>query len=134
MLVTDGDHCLLARQSGWPEGALSTLAGFVEPGETLEEAVAREVLEEAGVPVREVRYRGSQPWPFPSSLMLGFQATAADTALRIDGVELEFARWVHRDELAGFGEWGDGSTGPKLPRPDSISRWLIETWRGGADR
>ncbi|GAA0572151.1 NAD(+) diphosphatase [Caenispirillum bisanense] len=134
MLVTDGDLCLLGRQGWWPDGALSTLAGFVEPGETLEEAVAREVREEAGIAVRDVRYRGSQPWPFPSSLMLGFEAIAASTELRIDTTELEFARWVHRDELAGFGEWGDGSDGPKLPRADSISRWLIESWRLGTGR
>ncbi|SOD98966.1 NAD+ diphosphatase [Caenispirillum bisanense] len=129
MLVSDGDRVLLGRQAWWPPGALSTLAGFVEPGETLEEAVAREVQEEAGVVVRDVVYRGSQPWPFPSSLMLGFWATAETTDIHIDRQELETACWVHRDELAGFGEWGDGTDRPKLPRADSISRWLIETWR-----
>lgn len=129
MLVTDGDRCLLGRQAWWPPGAVSTLAGFVEPGETLEEAVAREVLEEAGIRVRDVVYRGSQPWPFPSSLMLGFWATATTTDIAVDRLELEHAEWVHRDDLAGFGEWNDGTDGLKLPRRDSISRWLIETWR-----
>lgn len=131
MLVTDGDRCLLGRQAKWPEGMVSTLAGFVEPGETLEEAVAREVAEEAGITVGAVTYRGSQPWPFPSSLMVGFWAEAVTTDIRVDQDELEEAMWVRRADLAGFGEVGDGRSGWKLPRRDSISRWLIETWRAG---
>jgi NAD+ diphosphatase len=99
MLVQDGDRCLIGRQRGWPAGLYSTLAGFVEPGETLEMAVAREVEEESGVRVTDVKYFGSQPWPFPSSLMLGFTATAITTELRRDDEELEDVRWVTRDEL-----------------------------------
>ncbi|WP_404382538.1 NAD(+) diphosphatase [Caenispirillum salinarum] len=129
MLVTDGDRCLLGRQAQWPDGMVSTLAGFVEPGETLEEAVAREVMEEAGIRVGAVTYRASQPWPFPSSLMLGFWAAAETTAITVDERELAHAAWFHRDDLAAMGEVGDGAPGWKLPRRDSISRWLIETWR-----
>ncbi|MGF1639412.1 MAG: NAD(+) diphosphatase [Rhodospirillales bacterium] len=128
MLVTrpgpDGGSCLLARQPRWPRGMVSTLAGFVEPGESLEEAVAREVLEETGVTVANVRYRGSQPWPFPSSLMLGFRAAAAEgAAIRFDDRELEEARWFSRTEIAAF-----PAAGRKLPRGDSIARRLVEEW------
>lgn len=132
MLVTDGARCLLGRQEKWPQGMVSTLAGFVEPGETLEEAVAREVMEEAGVRVGRITYRASQPWPFPSSLMLGFWAEAETTEIVVDERELADARWFHRDELRAMGEVGDGLPGWKLPRRDSISRWLIETWRDQA--
>jgi NAD+ diphosphatase len=130
MLVIDGERCLLGRQARWPEGMYSTLAGFVEPGETLEAAVAREVYEEAGVRVSDVRYHSSQPWPFPTSLMLGYYATAEDT--RIDDTldELEEVRWVERawileQEAAGW----PGSF--RLPRRDSIARRLIEDWLQG---
>lgn len=130
-----GPACLLGRQKKWVEGMYSTLAGFVEPGETLEEAVAREVFEESAVRVADVRYRASQPWPFPSSMMLGFRARAETTAIRIDGRELEDARWFTPGEVRSFGEWGDeppnGSPDEKrLPRKDSISRWLIDGWLG----
>ncbi len=135
-----GPACLLGRQKKWVEGMYSTLAGFVEPGETLEEAVAREVLEESAVRVTDVRYRASQPWPFPSSLMLGFRARAETTAIRIDGRELEDARWFTPDEVRNFGEWADAPAGgrvegepgveKRLPRKDSISRWLIDGWLG----
>lgn len=128
MLVHDGDRVLLGRQPRFPPGMYSTLAGFVEPGESLEEAVAREVREEAGVEVEEVRYLASQPWPFPSSLMLGFFARAATTAIRVDPDELEDARWFGRDELLAAGE-GDAF---RLPRRDSIARRLVETWLGRA--
>lgn len=127
MLVHDGvDRCLLGRQASWPEGWFSTLAGFVEPGESAEHAVAREVAEEAGIAVEEIRYRGSQPWPFPSSLMLGFTARAvsADEPRLLDG-ELAEARWFSRAELAE-------DSGPRLPPPISISHWLIATWLQGA--
>jgi NAD+ diphosphatase len=120
MLVHDGDRALLGRQPTWPPGRYSALAGFVEPGESLEEAVAREVLEETGVEVSDVRYRSSQPWPFPTSLMLGFEARwrAGDPAVR-DG-ELEDVRWCTREELA---------TGAvALPPPDAIARRLIDEW------
>lgn len=123
MLVHDGaDRCLLGRQASWPQGRFSTLAGFVEPGESAEHAVAREVAEEAGITVEEVRYRASQPWPFPSSLMLGFTARAvsADEPRLLDG-ELAEARWFSRAELAQ-------DSGPRLPPPISISQWLIASW------
>ena len=127
----NGPACLLGRQSRWVEGMYSTLAGFVEPGETLEETVAREVLEESAIRVTDVRYQASQPWPFPSSLMLGFRARAETAAISIDGRELEDARWFTPDELRSFGEWGDAPPGEmRLPRKDSISRWLIDGWLG----
>jgi len=120
VLVTDGERALLGRQASWPAGRYSTIAGFVEPGESLEDAVAREVLEETGVPVRDVRYHSSQPWPFPSSLMLGFHAIASSSVIARGDAELEDARWFSRDEIA---------TGtPLLPTPASISYRLIEAW------
>jgi NAD+ diphosphatase len=123
MLVTDGDRCLLGHQHVWPERMYSTLAGFVEPGESLEEAVAREVKEEAGVEVDAVDYHSSQPWPFPASIMLGFRARAVTTEIHRHDEELADARWFHRDELA------DPETRPvKLPNPASIARRLIEDW------
>lgn len=127
MLVTLGDECLLGRSARFPPGMYSTLAGFVEPGETLEAAVAREVFEEAGIRVTDVRYHSSQPWPFPTSLMLGFHATALDRRLRIDSTEIEDARWVGRDRVRAY----DGSDDFRLPRRDSIARRLIEDWAEG---
>jgi NAD+ diphosphatase len=106
----------------------STLAGFVEPGESLEEAVAREVLEETGVRVGTVRYHGSQPWPFPASLMVGFRATAESTDLTVDADEIAEARWFTAAELRAAGEWGEPGDGLKLPRKDSIARRLVESW------
>jgi len=124
-----GPACLLGRQSRWVEGMYSTLAGFVDPGETLEQAVAREVFEESGITVSDVRYQASQPWPFPSSLMLGFRAKAKTTAITIDAREIEDARWFTPDEVRSFGEWAEGPAGAmRLPRKDSVSRWLIERW------
>jgi NAD+ diphosphatase len=99
MAVRHGEEFLLGRQSVWPPGMYSTLAGFVEPGETIEAAVAREVLEEAGIVVCDVTYVASQPWPFPASLMIGAVATAESRDITIDGNELEDARWFSRDEL-----------------------------------
>ncbi|MEV0389870.1 NAD(+) diphosphatase [Nonomuraea sp. NPDC050643] len=129
MLVRDAaDRCLLARGPQWPEGRLSILAGFVEPGESLEAAVVREVAEEVGVIVTSPRYLGSQPWPFPRSLMLGFFAEATTTALVPDAEEIAEARWFSREELAGALESGE----LRLPPPVSIARRLIETWYGGA--
>ena len=128
VLVTDGERCLLGRQSGWPEGRYSTVAGFVEPGESLEDAVRREVFEETNVRVGAVHYHSSQPWPFPSSLMLGFTATVAANVLqeiRMNDGELEDARWFTRKELrSGF---------PKLPFRISIARRLVDGWLDGAD-
>lgn len=125
----DGDHCLLGRQSRWPEGMYSVVAGFVEPGESLEECVAREVKEETGIVVRDVKYHASQPWPFPSSLMLGFSAKATTTEFKPDDDELIDIQWVSRAALEGYGEMGDDSSGPKLPNRHSIARMLIESWR-----
>jgi NAD+ diphosphatase len=124
MLVTHGDQCLLARQQQWPLGQHSTLAGFVEPGESLEDAVRREVHEEAAVRLTDVRYHSSQPWPFPASIMLGFTATAASLDYRINENELERGRWYSRDFLL---QPHDPEVF-RLPRPDSIARRLIEDW------
>jgi NAD+ diphosphatase len=118
-----GERCLLGRSTRFPAGLYSTLAGFVEPGESLEETVRREVYEESGVEVAEIQYRSSQPWPFPASLMLGFRATARDDALRIDPDELVDAGWYTRAQLI------DPERRPiGLPNPDSIARHLIEDW------
>ncbi len=122
------ERCLLGRQASWPAGNYSALAGFVDAGETLEEAVIREVKEESGIDVSEVEYIASQPWPFPSSVMIGFIATASSTTIDIGEDELEDARWFSRDELAQFGEWGDDSSSFKKPRYSSISRFLLEHW------
>lgn len=123
MLVIDGPRCLLARHSGRIPNVFTTLAGFVEPGESLEDAVAREVFEETGVRVSDVRYQSSQPWPFPASLMVGFHATAATTGITIDPEELSEARWFTAAEVRRLPD--EGFT---LPRPDSIARRLVETW------
>ncbi|WP_433244860.1 NAD(+) diphosphatase [Streptosporangium sp. CA-135522] len=128
MLVHDDDgRCLLARGPQWPEGRLSVLAGFVEPGESLEHAVAREVIEEVGVHVADPRYLGSQPWPFPRSLMLGFFVRATTTELVLDPEEIAEARWFSRAELTAALESGE----VRLPPEVSIARRLIETWYGG---
>jgi NAD+ diphosphatase len=124
MLVTDRDRALLGRQAVWAKGQHSTLAGFVEPGESLEEAVAREVREETGIMVDEVAYHSSQPWPFPASIMLGFTARALTTELQVDPEELEAARWFDRSFILGHVE--DDTF--RLPRRDSIARRLIEDW------
>jgi NAD+ diphosphatase len=126
MLVHDGERCLLGRKPGWPKGMHSTLAGFVEPGESLEEAVAREVLEETGVAVDRVTYHSSQPWPFPASLMLGFHATARTQAITPDPEEIEHAAWYDRRYLL---ERKDDDE-LRLPRGDSIARRLVEDWLG----
>jgi NAD+ diphosphatase len=121
VLVHDGgDRCLLGRQPVWPPGRYSTLAGFAEPGESLEQAVAREVLEESRVVVDDIVYRGSQPWPFPASLMLGFDARVIGGEARVGDDELEDVRWFSRADLRR-GE-------PLLPPPASIAHWLITGW------
>jgi NAD+ diphosphatase len=130
------DRLLLGRQAVWPQGRYSALAGFVEPAESLEEAVAREVLEESGVTVSDVRYRSSQPWPFPGSLMLGFEATwVAGDPHPVDG-ELEDARWFGRAEIAAAAgedvEWGEEDTSRLLlPPTAAIARTLIDGWLAG---
>ena len=128
MAVTDAaDRLLLARSPKWPQGRLSVLAGFVEPGESLEAAVAREVLEEVGVVVEHVHYLGSQPWPFPSSLMVGFTGRAVDSALHLDQEEIAEAVWVTRQELAQMVAAGSFAISPTV----SIARRMIEHWYGG---
>ncbi len=127
MAVVDADdRILLGRQSRWPDKRFSTLAGFVEPGESLEAAVRREVFEESGIEVAQVEYRGSQPWPFPSSLMLGFVARATSTEISVDGEELAQAQWWTRDEFAR----DVAAQELLLPPPISIARRLIEDWYG----
>jgi NAD+ diphosphatase len=120
VLVSDGERALLGRQASWPAGRYSTIAGFVEPGESLEDAVAREVLEETGVPLASIAYHSSQPWPFPASLMVGFCAAAVPGSTPRAGEELEDVRWFSRAQIAA------GT--PLLPPPQSISYRLIEDW------
>jgi NAD+ diphosphatase len=120
VLVSDGERALLGRQAAWPVGRYSTIAGFVEPGESLEDAVAREVLEETGIEVDRIEYHSSQPWPFPSSLMLGFTAHALTTQIQMRDDELQDAQWFTRDDLA--------SGRPIMPPNVSISFRLIEHW------
>ena len=125
MLIHDGgDYCILGRQATWREGQNSVLAGFVEPGESLEGAVSREVYEEVGIHIRDIKYHSSQPWPFPSSIMLGFYGQAIDSELKVDTSELESARWYSKDEINNCGQ--DDKF--RLPRADSISRRLIDDW------
>lgn len=127
MAVVDAsDRLLLGHGAQWSENRFSTLAGFVEPGESLEHAVRREVREEVGVVVGAVEYRGSQPWPFPASLMLGFRATALSTDVTVDGVEVTEARWFARMELRAAVRSGS----VLLPSRSSIARALIEEWYG----
>lgn len=126
--VVDGDdRLLLATGSGWPDGRVSVLAGFVEAGETMEAAVAREVHEEVGVEIDDLVFRGDQPWPFPASLMLGFRARARTTVLTPDPAEIRSAAWYTRQELADH--VADGSR--TLPTRVSIARVLIEEWFSG---
>jgi NAD+ diphosphatase len=126
VLVSDGDRCLLGRQVNWPEGRYSTVAGFVEPGESLEDSVRREVYEETNIRVSTVSYHSSQPWPFPSSLMLGFMAEATSSDIILNDGELEDAQWFTRKELrSGF---------PKLPFQISIARRLVDHWLAAVDK
>ncbi|MEM7249963.1 MAG: NAD(+) diphosphatase, partial [Pseudomonadota bacterium] len=117
VLVTKGDQMLLARNAAWgPSGFYSTLAGFVEPGESVEETVHREVFEEVGVKVKKLRYLGSQSWPFPNSLMLGFHAEYESGEFQYHDEEIADAQWFHVDEL------------PRVPGRFAISRWLIDDY------
>jgi len=120
VLVSDGECCLLGHQANWPEGLYSTIAGFVEPGESLEDAVRREVYEETNVHVGKVSYHSSQPWPFPSSLMLGFVAEATSRDILLNDGELDDARWFTREDLR--------SGSAKLPFHISIARRLVDHW------
>ena len=127
MLATHGDRLLLGRQPHYPPGRFSALAGFVEPGETIEAAVARELMEEAGIAVAGVRYVASQPWPFPSSLMIGAVARALDDRLRIDFTELDDARWFTRSEVEAAMA-GAGNAAFLPPPRFAIARTLLEEW------
>lgn len=125
-VVDDDDRILLGHAAAWSAGRWSTLAGFVEAGESAEQAVRREVLEETGVVVGDVEYAGSQPWPFPASLMLGFRARATSTHVQVDGVEMADARWFTRDALTAAVAAGE----VLLPGGASIARALVEQWWG----
>ena len=120
VLVHRGDTCLLGRQPGWPEGRYSTIAGFVEPGEGLEDSVRREVAEETDIRVGACRYFASQPWPFPAALMIGFHAVADSTAIRLNDGELADARWLTREQIA--------ARDVTLPPRTSVAFRLIESW------
>ncbi|WP_330848918.1 NAD(+) diphosphatase [Mangrovicoccus ximenensis] len=126
MLVTHGNRVLLGRNERWPQGMYSLLAGFVEPGEAPEAAVRREVLEEAGVPVGQVRYLASQPWPFPTQLMTAWAGEALDDRITIDPEELEEARWVSREELAQAFRGEHPEITPA--RPGAIARAVLDHW------
>lgn len=126
MVVTHGNRILLGRSHGWPEGMFSLLAGFIEPGETMEAAVHREVVEETGVRVGPVRYLASQPWPFPASLMLGCGAEAVTDAITVDPAELEEALWLDRQDLVEV----FGGRHPRIrpPRKGAIAQFLLQAW------
>lgn len=123
VLVTDGPYALIGRQAGWPPKRYSTLAGFVEPGESLEDALRREVFEESGVRVGDCKYQSSQPWPFPASLMLGFRAQALDPTITL-GDELEDVRWISANDLLDEVERGS----LRMPLPISVSFRLLADW------
>jgi NAD+ diphosphatase len=127
MMAVKGERCVLGRQARFAPGMYSCLAGFVEPGETIEDAVRREIFEEAGIRTGQVRYLASQPWPFPSSLMIGALAEARDETLNVDTEELEDARWFSRDEVKSMleGSHPDGLTAPK---PFAIAHAIMRAW------
>jgi NAD+ diphosphatase len=130
MTVEHEDRLLLGRRAGWPRGRLSVLAGFVSPGESAEEAVTREVQEESGIIARDPRFVASQPWPFPSSLMLGFHAVSDGGEPRPTDGELEEVHWLDRDAIQEAIDGGD--PGFQLPPPVSIARFLIDRWAARA--
>ncbi|WP_147383175.1 NAD(+) diphosphatase [Pontibacter oryzae] len=124
VLISEGDACLLGRQQVWQPGMYAVIAGFLEPGETLEQAVAREAMEETGVSLRSITYHSSQPWPFPSSIMVGFRAVAANRYIKVDNQELEDARWFTRAQIKSGLEQGT----LRMPPQFSISYRLISDW------
>ncbi|MXN66847.1 NAD(+) diphosphatase [Stappia sp. GBMRC 2046] len=132
MLIADGDECLLGRPPRLAEGVYSTLAGFIEPGETVEDAVRREVFEESGIKVGKVAYRASQPWPFPASLMIGCSGEALSRDIVMDETELEDCRWFSRDEVRRMMA-GEHDEGKIIPPGISIAHWLIREWVEGND-
>ena len=127
MMAVRGDKCVLGRQSRFPPGMYSCLAGFIEPGETIENAVRRELFEEAGVKTGAVRYLASQPWPFPGSMMIGCIAEALDDELVIDGEELEDARWFSRAEVISMLK-GEHAQGLLAPQPIAIANAIMRAW------
>ncbi len=130
MLALDGERCLLGRQSRWPKGMYSCLAGFVEPGETIEEAVRREIHEESGIACGEVAYLASQPWPFPSSLMIGCFVRATSRDIVVDDVELEDARWFTRDDVTAMFDKRHPE-GLTPPAPMAIAHHILRVWAEG---
>ena len=128
MLVHDDRRCLLGRQAGWPAQMWSALAGFVEAGETLEDAVRREVMEEAGIAVGDVRYHASQPWPFPASLMIGCMARAESEAITVDKSELEDAQWFERERVLRALRTPGPDVGFFVPPPMAIAHHLVKAW------
>jgi NAD+ diphosphatase len=126
MLITRGNSVLLGRSPGWPEGMFSLLAGFVEPGESIEAAVRREVFEEAGIRVGAVRYLSSQPWPFPASLMFGCSGDALDDAITIDPNEIEQALWITREDMMQV--FADAHPQIRPPRKGAIAGFLLSHW------
>ncbi len=127
MLAHHDDACLVGRQKGWPEGMFSSLAGFMEPGETIEEAVAREMQEEAGIDITSVRYLGTQPWPFPASMMIGCLAEASGRDITLDDEELEEARWISREDVRRAMN-GDGPIGvpPRMAIAHQLMRAFVD--------
>ncbi len=132
MLVEHGDDCLLGRQPRFPKEVFSALAGFMEPGESIEEAVRREIMEEASVPVKRVRYIASQHWPFPSSLMIGCIGEATGREIVVDKVELEEARWFSREEIRAMVDASLTQEGFRMPPPLSLAHQLASRWLEGA--
>jgi NAD+ diphosphatase len=133
MLVTDGDRCLLGQSAGLARtGMFSALAGFIDQGESIEEAVRREVKEEAGIRVGEVRYHSSQPWPFPSSLMIGCHGRAETTDIHMDDEEMHDVQWFHRDAI--LGALGGDTSVLKVPGSIAIAHHLIRSWAEGQVR
>lgn len=126
MLITHGNSVLMGRSPGWPEGMYSLLAGFVEPGETIEAAVRREVFEEAGIDVGQVDYLSSQPWPFPSSLMFGCHGEALSDRIEIDPTEIEDARWISREEMMQVFAGDHPVLG--APRKGAIAEFILRMW------
>jgi NAD+ diphosphatase len=127
MLALHGDKCLLGRQAKWPQGFYSALAGFIEPGETIEEAVARELHEEAGIKIDQVAFHSTQPWPYPSSLMIGCYANAVTADITLDMQELSDAQWFTREQITASIQ-AKGKPDLRLPPPLAIAHQLVKGW------